>query len=127
MPQVNGRGWIWLSVVSLAILVMALGIHFARAADNGHTHEGAVGKFYQTWMQPDHPTVSCCSDQDCGPAASRLVNGHWQAQEPEGTWVDIPDEKIEPYRDSPDGRSHMCGRKLFSGFNVFCFARGGGA
>jgi hypothetical protein len=123
---VNGRGWLWLLIASLACLMLALSIHFARAADNGHTHEGAVGEFYQTWKMPDRPTVSCCNDKDCGPAASRFIKGHWQAQEPEGEWVDIPDEKVEQNRDSPDGRSHLCGRRLYQGFTVFCFARGGG-
>lgn len=123
----NGRGWLSLLVASLAILVLMLGIHFARAADNGHTHEGAAGKFYQTWMMPDAPRTSCCSDQDCGPVASRIVNGKWQAQEPEGDWVDIPINKIEQNRDSPDGRSHLCGRKMWSGFSVFCFIRGSGS
>lgn len=116
------------AIVTIGVVILlVLLVSPSRGQSNGHTHEGAVGRFYQSWMQPDHPNVSCCSNQDCGPAASRLVNGHWQAQEPEGSWVNIPDEKIEINRDSPDGRSHMCGRKLYSGFNVFCFARGGGA
>jgi hypothetical protein len=91
----------------------------------GHTHEGALGKFYQTWMMPDAPKVSCCSDQDCSPAASRFVNDKWEAQV-DDQWVQVPESKIEQERDSPDGRSHICGRKGWNGFTVFCFVRGNG-
>ncbi len=93
----------------------------------GHTHEGDVGRFYQSWMMPDSPKTSCCHDQDCSPAASRIVDGHWEAQR-DGAWYSIPAYKIEQNRDSPDGRSHLCGRPAYGGgFSVFCFIAGNGA
>jgi hypothetical protein len=115
----------FITMIGVVILIVLL-VSPSRAVDNGHTHEGAVGNFYQTWNMPDRPTISCCSDQDCGPAASRLINGKWEAQEPEGAWIEIPEEKIENWRDSPDGRSHLCGRKLLTEFAVYCFVRGSG-
>lgn len=118
-----GPAIVTVGVVILLILLVSP----SRGQSNGHTHEGAAGRFYQTWNMPDRPSLSCCSNQDCGPVASRLVNGKWEAQEPEGAWVEIPPEKIEINRDSPDGRSHMCGRKVMSGFAVYCFIRGGGS
>lgn len=84
-------------------------------------------KFYSNWMMPSNRDVSCCHNQDCEPAESRFENGHWLARkvsEPDKEFTPIPDEKIEHDRDSPDGRSHICGRRY--GFNggeltVFCF------
>ena len=86
-------------------------------------------QFYQDWMQPDHPWASCCHEKDCQPAASKFEDGHWWAKwEEMTTWVQIPDAKVERNRESPDGRSHMCGRhyEWDTGFTVFCFVRGGG-
>ena len=121
----SGRGWLGLLVASLVCLIMALCSHFAKA-DNGHTHEGAVGRFYQSWKMPDAPKISCCSNEDCGPVASRVVDGKWQAKVGDD-WITIPDYKIEQDKDSPDGMSHLCGRRsAFGDFSVFCFIRGSG-
>ncbi len=109
----------------MILLILLVGPARSEEA-HGHTHAGALGRFYQSWMMPDSPKTSCCSDQDCEPSASRIVNGEWQAER-DGEWVSIPSYKVEQDRDSPDGRSHLCGRKSFSGsFSVFCFIRGAG-
>jgi hypothetical protein len=110
----------------LGIILGLLAAMFIGGVRAQHSHEGTVGKFYETWMMPDAPKTSCCHGEDCAPAASRFVGGKWQAQDPSGVWVEIPAYKIEQNRDSPDGRSHLCGRKVWSGFAVFCFVRGGG-
>lgn len=111
--------------VGVVILLMLL-VSPARSAE-GHTHEGDVGRFYQSWMMPDSPKTSCCHDQDCSPAASRIVNGRWEAQR-DGAWISVPNQKIEQNRDSPDGRSHLCGRPAYGGgFSVFCFVAGNGS
>jgi hypothetical protein len=40
-----------------------------------------------------------------------------------GEWIDVPPEKIEQNRDSPDGRNHLCAStEKF----VFCFVAGAG-
>lgn len=123
----KATGWLIWMVVCIVALMFLWAAHFARA-QNGHTHEGAVGRFYQSWVMPDAPKVSCCHDQDCSPAASKFEDGKWYAMRGD-EWVVIPDSKIERERDSPDGRSHLCGRPSLSGngFSVFCFVRGGGA
>lgn len=119
-------GWLILIIAGLVALMFVLVAHFAHAQD-GHTHEGALGKYYSTWMMPDNPAVSCCSNQDCSPAASKFENGKWYAER-DGIWHAIPENKIERERDSPDGRSHLCGRIGYSGqFTPFCFVRGNGA
>ena len=115
-----------LLVLAWAWLVLIL-VQIARGAE-GHTHEGAVGRFYQTWKMPDAPHVSCCSDEDCAPAASRFVDGHWEARwKDEDDWTPIPAGKVDQTRETPDGRSHMCGRRgSDGGMYIFCFVRGGG-
>jgi hypothetical protein len=101
----------------------------ASAQEHHHPPQDAAlhEKFYSTWMMPDAPRTSCCHNEDCAPAASRFVNGRWEARrEQDENWTLIPESKIEMNRDSPDGRSHLCGRKLLGGFAVFCFIRGNG-
>lgn len=113
----------------LIALVFTLSAVMAYGAE-GHTHDGAAGRFYSTWMMPDAPHVSCCDNQDCAPAASKFENGHWFARwTDEDEWSQVPTGKVEQNRDTPDGRSHMCGRRnsLTREFYVFCFVRGGGA
>lgn len=115
----NPLPWYWL------VLMLWLGLNCGSAFAQ-HTHEGAVGKFYQSWMMPDAPRTSCCHDQDCAPTASRFVNNRWEAER-NGIWIPIPSGKVEQERDSPDGRSHLCGRQTMTGeFMVFCFLAGSG-
>jgi hypothetical protein len=127
------NGWIALLIVSLVLLALALAIHPVRAQEqHGHTHDGAVGKFYQTWMMPDNRAISCCHKEDCSPAESKFENGHWMARKvgTKGEFSPVPEHKIERERDSPDGRSHLCGKSysgFASGFQVYCFAPGNGA
>jgi hypothetical protein len=120
------RGWIVLLLIAYAA-GMLIASRSARS-EQGHTHDGAAGRFYQTWMQPDAPWVLCCHDEDCAPAQSRFVDGHWEARWNEtDPWVVIPAAKVEQDRETPDGRSHMCGRRARTGeMYVFCFVRGGG-
>jgi hypothetical protein len=85
---------------------------------------GPTAEFYRTWKRPDVPSSSCCSDKDCYSTRIRRRSGKIQAVHREsGDWIDIPSEKIELDRDSPDGLSHMCASpEKF----VFCFKEGGG-
>ena len=87
-------------------------------------------RFYSTWMMPDHPDQSCCQSKDCSPAETYWSNGHWMARkvEDKGNFTPIPDEKVEHGRDTPDGRSHLCGSRAWpSGdFGVYCFIAGTG-
>ncbi len=117
------------------LVLFALLVSFSLYAQEqpGHTHQGAVGRFYQTWQMPDNRNVSCCHDEDCGPAQSKMVDGAWWARfTDDDEWTKIPKNKIETDRDSPDGRSHLCGRKYpFMGsagqLTVFCFLPAGGS
>jgi hypothetical protein len=124
--QIGRRGWIVLA----ALLALVASLNASRVRAHDHAQLGAAGRFYATWMMPDAPQVSCCSDEDCAPAASKFEGGAWWARwKDEDDWVRIPEGKVEVNRDTPDGRSHMCGRgaRLGGNFTVFCFVRGGGA
>lgn len=80
-------------------------------------------KFYSTWTMPDNRSISCCHNEDCAPAESRIENGHWVARKvgDTGGFTSIPANKVENDRDSPDGRSHLCGRRTGGELSVFCF------
>jgi hypothetical protein len=113
------RGWIVLACLALAAT--------AALAAPGHEHHSAAGRFYQSWMMPDAPWMSCCNDEDCAPAASKFENGSWWARwSDKDPWLQVPANKVEQSKDSPDGRSHLCARPYMSGVAVLCFVRGGG-
>lgn len=112
------------AIVTIGVVIMLiLFMTPVRAQEmGGHTHAGAVGQFYQSWMQPDNRAMSCCHDKDCAPAQSKLVNGTWYSRHSDDEeWIEIPARKIERERDSPDGRSHLCKFKAFHGAYVYCF------
>jgi hypothetical protein len=118
-------------LIALGLLALALLLLYplAHASAQEHRHPtetiyGATAKFYETWMRPDVPTSSCCNKQDCYMTRIRRVLGKLQAVHREsGDWIDIPPEKVEQNRDSPDGMSHMCAS---TAKYVFCFKEGGG-
>ena len=84
-------------------------------------------KFYNTWMMPDRPDVSCCHDRDCYPTEARKIGNRWEARRREdGQWLVVPPEKIEHERDNPDGRNHLCAPPPAYGATVYCFILGGG-
>lgn len=110
-----------------AALVLAGAIGGAWAQEHRHGDQvitGATGKFYEGWMRPDQPNISCCNRMDCAPVGGvRHLNGKLQAlRTKDGAWLTIPPEKIEQNRDSPDGLSHMCSM----GAAVFCFLAASG-
>lgn len=98
----------------------------ARSQEHHHPPQDAAihELFYKDWMRPDQPKMSCCNNQDCYPAEARIRGGMWEARQREtGNWVRIPIEKIEQFRDSPDGRNHVC---MSPWGHVYCFITGAG-
>lgn len=123
-----------LLILSFFALVIALGtIALAQEKHHGHPakdmpiHE----RFYSNWMMPDNRGVSCCHNEDCAPAEAFRKDGKWFARK-EGTggaYSEIPPQKVETERDSPDGRSHLCERRYGTSAGVptvFCFIPGAG-
>jgi hypothetical protein len=100
----------------------------------GHTHEGVLGKFYMTWLQPDirgangERVASCCGNNDCHPATQIRLHGteYWFYDDASMEWVHIPAKKLEDNysdgRESPDGQWHICNRETW----VYCVVRGTG-
>jgi hypothetical protein len=122
-------------IVVLALLLGGLFLAKCKAQEvemhHGHPPQDMAihEQFYSTWMMPDNRSISCCHSEDCSPAESRFEDGRWMARKvgDAGEFTPIPAAKIERDRDSPDGRSHICGRRY--GFNeggltVFCFIPG---
>lgn len=122
------------TLVLIALCILIGTVYGAKAQyQPGHPPQDMLihEQFYATWMEPDNRAVSCCHKQDCAPAESRLEDGHWMARKvgDEGKFTSIPDRKVEHDRDTPDGRSHLCGRAdpWNSGkLDVFCFIAGAG-
>ena len=90
-----------------------------------HTHEGAVGKFYETWRAPAqrhlaHREVGCCNNLDCRPVLElrkRRGDGLTEvlvqmAPAFPPAWYPVPagiwEDNQEDPRESPDGRAHVC-------------------
>lgn len=122
----------------LSPILIAAGLVLIIMPARGQEHHGhppqdqAIhDKFYKTWNMPDNRAISCCHDEDCFPSQSKFENGSWYARKSDDeAWVQVPDRKIERDRDSPDGRSHLCGRRYGFGnndFSVFCFLPASGS
>lgn len=122
-----------LAAVLLGFVITVV-IGFAAAAqEHHHPPQDAVmhDRFYSTWMMPDNPNKSCCNKQDCySPSAVTYRNGSWWATRREdGKWLRIPQEKVEQWRESPDGRNHLCApppNSHHQADTVFCFVPGAG-
>ena len=124
----------WIIIIAVLFVALMFAV-VAALAQEPHQHRPQDlelhRKFYQTWMMPDNRAISCCHDQDCQPAEARqLPNGQWEARQEgdTGSFTPIPAKKIEQERDSPDGRNHLCGRRLgiSADFYVYCFILGNG-
>jgi hypothetical protein len=125
---------IWLAITMLLLGLYFIGQHVAHAQEvqPGHTHDGEVGAFYQSWYLPNHRDLqgyrkgSCCNNIDCHPVNQiKQVGEKWFFFDiPTNQWVLIPatlleDNQPDP-RDSPDGQWHVCNQ----GSTVFCAVRG---
>ena len=114
-------------------ILAAMFIGNVRAQEHQHPpQDRAIHEKFYSWMMPDNRQISCCHNEDCSPAESKYENGQWLARKvgDDGGFTPIPPRKIEHDRDSPDGRSHICGRRYgFNGneFSVFCFIPGSGS
>ncbi len=113
------------------ILIYLFPVHAQDMSGHPQRDQAIHELFYNTWMMPDRPSISCCHKADCAPAETYWENGHWMARkvDDKGEFIQIPDQKVEQGRDSPDGRSHLCGQRAFpSGdFTVYCFIPGSGS
>ena len=117
--------------------VLILAVSSAIAQEHHHPPQDQTihERFYSTWMMPDNRNMPCCHNADCSPAETRFENGHWIARKvgDDGDWIAVPPQKVEHDRESPDGRSHLCSRFIWTSdrgnerLYVFCFIPGSGS
>jgi hypothetical protein len=112
----------------LTMILFLLALKLVHAEEHVHTHEGVVGKFYQSWKIPPKREVSCCDEKDCYQTRFKTEGGTvFFLHRETGTWMVIPSDKLEENtadpRDSPDGLNHVCANAWGV---VFCAVRGGG-
>jgi hypothetical protein len=64
--QVAARRWLALIIVSIAALVLIFAVHVASAHDSGQwqNSDPTIKEWYETLMQPDVTTASCCGEAD---------------------------------------------------------------
>lgn len=110
------------------VVLACIGLLACAAKVSAHDHPGTRG-FYNTWMMPDAPNVSCCHETDCYPTEARSDAQGWLARRREdGKWLRVPAGKVEMQRDNPDGRNHLCAPPPGRAYSVevFCFIAGSG-
>jgi hypothetical protein len=128
-----------LAAVMMIVVIVAMFYSFRARADEGHSHEhqtahGAYHHLYKGIMRPDVKNSSCCSEQDCAPAEAKWdgVTKRWTVLK-HGEWVDVPQSKIVPRDQVPDGlgaEPHLCAPppswSAYGKDEVFCFIEPGG-
>lgn len=125
----------WMIFGAVLVVIGIIGIVVA-LADEPHKHRpqdlDLHTRFYQSWKMPDNRAISCCNEQDCAPAEARQKpDGSWEARQEgdTGNFTPVPPKKVEYDRDSPDGRNHLCGRRLgiANEMYVYCFLPANGS
>ena len=125
---------------AIIALVILLGIHFARARDLGQweASDPTVKAWYETLMQPDVPTMSCCGEADAyfaddihfrdGKTFAVITDD--REDEPRGrphvevgTEIEIPNEKLKWDRSNPTGHGVVF---LSRNRYVYCYVQPGG-
>jgi hypothetical protein len=135
------KRWLALAIFSvLAMIALLFSIRVTLAHDSGQWEatDPAVREWYQSLMQPDVPTASCCGEADAywcddihvrgGRTFCKITDDRDDAprQRPHrevGTEFEIPDNKLKWDRGNPTGHAVIfLSRNDF----VFCFVQGGG-
>lgn len=138
--NLRGKGWLALTGAGVLALILLLTLHFAHARDLGQWQNGdpSIVEWYQSLMQPDVPTASCCGEADAYWADEvHVKDGKVYAvitddrpdeprQRPHidiGTEVEVPNNKLKWDRSNPTGHGIVF---LSRGGYVFCYVQPGG-
>lgn len=132
--------WKRIAVAVLALSILALSLHFARARDLGQweTSDPAIREWYRSLMRPDAPAASCCGEADAywadevhvrnGKTFAKITDD--RADEPlgrphiaVGTEIEIPAEKLKWDRSNPTGHNVLF---VSRGLYAWCFVQGSG-
>ena len=138
----NRRGYVVLAIVwtsaggMLALLCLA-----AFAHDSGQWPDSDLKQWYQSLMQPDVPTASCCGEADayycddyyhsrqrqksyCRITDDRPDEPRGRPHVAIGTEIEIPNNKLKWDRGNPTGHGVVF---ISRGGYVFCYVQPGGA
>jgi len=139
-PALFGRLCLGAVVTGIVALVLLLTLHFAQARDLGQWEatDPAIREWYQSLMQPDVPTASCCGEADAyfadeihvrdGKTFAVITDD--RPDEPRGrphvdigTEIEIPNNKLKWDRSNPTGHGVVF---LSRAGYVFCYVQPGG-
>lgn len=119
--------------VPLAVLAALAMLSPAIARDNGQWADSpaSLRQWFQSLMQPDIPTMSCCGEADAFEADSFLVEGdHYVAiitdgkgVLPPGTRIPVPNSKMKWDAGNPTGHGVIF---IGSAGQVYCYVAPGG-
>ena len=120
-------------ITSAIVMSIAGGVVIAHARDNGQwaTSSVQIQHWFQSLMQPDNPSVSCCGEADAFEADTFEVEGdHFVAIITDGrgaiatgTRVQVPNQKMKWDQGNPTGHGI-----IFMGTNrqIYCYVAPGG-
>lgn len=126
------------AVVGLIVLLFSIRISPARDLGQWEASDPAVREWYQSLMQPDIPSASCCGEADAYWADSYEVKGDQyvaiitdprpdeplrRKHIPIGTRIVVPNSKLKYDRSNPTGHGIIF---LSSGDYVYCYVAPGG-
>lgn len=126
------------SVVAIIVLLFNIKVSPARDLGQWENTDPTIREWYQSLMQPDVPTMSCCGEADAywcddyygrgGKAYCRITDN--RPDEPRGrphreigTEFEIPDAKLKWDRSNPTGHGIIF---LSRGDFVYCYVAPGG-
>jgi hypothetical protein len=129
-----------LCVLAIIVLLFLLPIRLSHARDSGQWEntDPAIREWYQSLMQPDIPTASCCGEADAYWADAYEVDGDKYVaivtdprdDEPLhrrhveiGTKITVPNNKLKYDQSNPTGHGIIF---LSRGDYVFCYVAPGG-
>ena len=123
------------AVVGLVILLaflFAVAQVLARPSAQWAGEPESIRQWFQSLMQPDNPTMSCCGEADAFEADTFEIDGdHYVAVItdgkgvlPPGTRIPVPNEKMKWDRGNPTGHGIIF---IGSSGQIYCYVTPGGA
>ena len=135
------RRFVWMAILSVVVLLVFIGVAFARDLGQWENSDPAIREWFQTLMRPDYPAMPCCGEADGYYADEIHVRGGktfatitddrpdaplGRSHVPVGTEIEIPDDKLKWDRSNPTGHAIVfLGGGAYARY-VFCFVQGSG-
>ena len=93
-------------------------------------HDGINDKWYKS-LKMQGTNSRCCTQLDCQPTEAEVRNDHWWARDPDGNWIESPDDAVVRDKGNPVGQPILCMIIAADEFTtdvfrqVLCFVPGG--